>query len=392
MPDIVRTVTTESWFSRIKNAFVGVLFGIALFLGSFGLLWWNEGRAVHRARSLAEGASVVVEARVDAVQPAQEGHLVHVTGVASSDETLTDPAFGISATGLRLKRIAETYQWREESSTKKRKKLGGSEETVTEYRYKKAWSAHHLDSSGFNSPSGHENPPSLAWEPVTVTAPRVTLGAFTLPPALVDKIDRVEARPVDPADAAAMQAHGFKAIEAGTYYKGANPSDPQIGDVRIRFELTRPQTVSIVGQQRGGTFEAYHARAGSDILLLEEGQVAAAEMFKSARTANTILTWVLRAVGLFAMFLGLVLVLRPLSVLGSVVPFIGSIVGAGTGLLAFLLALVLSLTTIAIAWLAYRPLLGGSLLVLAAGVLFLLFRARRARAPKPVVPPPIPTA
>ncbi len=391
MPDIVRTVTNESWFSRIKNAFFGVLFGGLLVIVAFPLLWWNEGRAVHRARSLAEGASVVVEARTDAVDTAHDGKLVHVEGLANSDEILADPALGISASGLRLKRIAETYQWREESSSRKRKKFGGSEETIKEYRYSKTWSRSRIDSSGFNSPSGHENPPSLAWEPTTVTASRVSLGAFTLPPSLVEKIDRSEARPAEPSDEAAMQAHGFRSTEGGTYYKGANPSNPQIGDVRVRFEVTKPETVSIIAQQRGTSFEAYHARAGSDILLLEEGQVPAEAMFKAARTANTVLTWVLRGAGLFAMFLGLVLILRPLSVLGSVVPLIGSVIGAGTGLLSFLVALVLSLVTIAVAWVAYRPLLGISLLAAAAAVLVLLLRSRPARAPKPVVPPPIPT-
>ena len=91
--------------------------------------------------------------------------------------------------------------------------------------------------------------------------------------------------------------------------------------------------------------------------------------------------------GFLAMFLGFVFVLRPLSVVGSVVPFVGSLLGAGTGLVAFLVALALSFTTIALAWLAYRPLLGGALLVVAVGSLVLL---RRREGPT-VVPPPIPT-
>jgi hypothetical protein len=48
-----------------------------------------------------------------------------------------------------------------------------------------------------------------------------------------------------------------------------------------------------------------------------------------------------------------------------VVPLLGNIVGAGIGFVAFLLSAVLSLTTIAIAWIVYRPLLGCLLLVVA---------------------------
>jgi len=49
------------------------------------------------------------------------------------------------------------------------------------------------------------------------------------------------------------------------------------------------------------------------------------------------------------------------------VPFFGDIVGAGTGILAFLIALPLTLVTIALAWLAYRPLIGIPLLLAAVG-------------------------
>ncbi len=109
MPDIVRTVSNESWFSRIRGAVVGVLFGLALFAGAFPLLWWNEGRALHRARSLDEGASIVVEARADTVDGANDGKLVHLTGLATTSQTIQDPVFEIAATALRFKRVAETY-------------------------------------------------------------------------------------------------------------------------------------------------------------------------------------------------------------------------------------------------------------------------------------------
>ena len=65
------------------------------------------------------------------------------------------------------------------------------------------------------------------------------------------------------------------------------------------------------------------------------------------------------------MFMGLAMFFRPLSVLGDVIPFVGSLIGMGTTIVAFLLAAALSLVTIAVAWIYYRPLLGIGLLVLA---------------------------
>lgn len=387
MPDTFSVTTSQSWFSRLGKAIGGVIVGFLLVLAAFPLLWWNEGRAVHRARSLEEGATVVASVAADRLDPGHEGRLVHMTALASTDETLTDPEFGISAGALRLIRTAETYQWKETEKTETRSQLGGGEKTTKTYHYEKDWSERHHDSSRFHRPAGHENPATLRWTSTSVAAGQVLFGGFTLPPALVDKIGDHEARPVQAGDEQLMAALGFRR-EGDTFYNGRNSAAPQVGDVRVRFEVTPPQTVSIVAQQRGQSFEAYPAKAGSTILLLTRGSVPAEQMFKSAQTSNTILTWVLRAAFFLLMFIGLMIVFRPLSVAGSVIPILGKLVGAGTGLVAFLLAAIFSLTTIAMAWLFYRPLLGASLLAAAAAGVYWLARSRK-KAPA-VVPPPIP--
>ena len=74
---------------------------------------------------------------------------------------------------------------------------------------------------------------------------------------------------------------------------------------------------------------------------------------------------------------GLKTILAPLHTLGAVVPVIGHIVEFGTGLLSFVLALALSLITVAIAWIFYRPMLGIALLVAGAAVLLSLKFLRR---------------
>jgi hypothetical protein len=68
-------------------------------------------------------------------------------------------------------------------------------------------------------------------------------------------------------------------------------------------------------------------------------------------------------------------------VLGDVVPFIGSMIGAGAALFAFLVSAALSMLTVGIAWIFYRPLLGVPLLLLAGGALYLVFtRGRKKKA------------
>jgi hypothetical protein len=89
------------------------------------------------------------------------------------------------------------------------------------------------------------------------------------------------------------------------------------------------------------------------------------------------------------MLIGLKMVFEPLGVLADVLPFLGSIMRVGTGFVAGVLAFVLTLITIAIAWLFYRPVLGVTLLVVAGGGIYVLLKklkAKKAAAATPAAP------
>ncbi|MCA9139950.1 MAG: TMEM43 family protein [Planctomycetales bacterium] len=159
---------------------------------------------------------------------------------------------------------------------------------------------------------------------------------------------------------------------------------PQIGDVRIWFTATPVQTVSLLSQQSGESFQPYATQSGTTINVLRVGNFSAAEMIAQEEATNRMFTWVLRGVGTFVMFLGLTLLLRPLVVLADVLPIAGSLVGFGTAIVAGLLTIAGSMTVIGVAWLFYRPLLGGTLLVVAAAAIFFLFkRGRKSRSTGP---------
>jgi high-affinity Fe2+/Pb2+ permease len=82
------------------------------------------------------------------------------------------------------------------------------------------------------------------------------------------------------------------------------------------------------------------------------------------------------------MFFGLLMVASPLSVVLDVLPILGDIASVGTGLIAFVLALVLTLVTIGIAWLAARPVMGVAMLVAAGVVITLGVMAGKKRKAK----------
>jgi len=76
------------------------------------------------------------------------------------------------------------------------------------------------------------------------------------------------------------------------------------------------------------------------------------------------------------MWIGFGMIMNPLSVLADVIPFLGTIIGWGTWLVAFVLAAVISLISFAIAWFAVRPILSGGILLVAAGIVFAVYYLR----------------
>lgn len=374
-------VSSQSWLGRIRESFKSFLMGFAMFIAAFPVLFLNEGRAVRTEKSLKEGQGAVVTVPADRVDPANEQKLVHLSGPAATEETLSDPEFGIAANAIKLRRSVEMYQWQEKKESTTEKRAGGSTETKTTYSYSKGWSNGLADSSSFNEASGHENPSSIPYQNHEEVAQKVTIGAFNLTPSLVSMMDEFESVPVN--DQAAPLPEPLKAqlkVHDGGYYLGAEPQTPQVGDVRISFAAVKPADVSVVSKQVGNTFEAYHATAGMDIEMLKRGVHTAKDMFETALAQNTMLTWILRAVGFVMMFLGLVMFFRPLSVLGDVVPFIGSMLAFGTGIFALAISGALSVATIAVAWVVYRPVLGILLLSVAIAALVALVMSGRKRA------------
>ena len=366
--DSTSETSSEGWLSRLGGAIKGIFIGLIMVIAAFPLLFWNEGRAVKTAKSLDEGRGAVVETKSETVDAAKEGKLVHTSGRAKTSETLTDPVFNVKANAIALKRKVEMYQWKESSKKETKNKLGGGTETVTTYTYAKEWSETLIDSSTFKNQQGHQNPGSLPFKSEKWTAAKVTLGAYTLTPAQAAQISGDD--PVK-IGAPAARVEGKRVTEHdGGLYVGDNAGQPAVGDLRIKFTQAGEGDISVVAKQTGSTFEPYRAKAGSTVDMLKKGIAGPDQMFTAAEESNTAMTWILRAVGFMLMAMGFGMMLKPLSVLASVVPLFGDIIGAGTGVIAFLIAGMLSLITIAIAWIFYRPLLAIGLLVAVAAMLY----------------------
>ena len=383
MPDSFVETTSTSWLSRIVGSITGVLFGIVFVIGSIGLLFWNEGRAVQTARSLSEGGKVVVDAAPSPVDPSNEGKLIHLSGDATAGAPIVDRAFGVSASALRLLRVAQMYQWEEDKHQETHKSIGGSEETVTTYTYKKVWSDRAIDSQTFRHPDGHANP-QKQYGGFSATAADAALGAFKLGAAVLNLLPTSAALQLDPQAADPLKSRIANAqIADGDIYIGGNPDSPQIGDYKIAYTYAPVGAVSVIGRQAASGIAPYQTRAGDRLLLAVPGDRPAADMFKQAERDNMLLTWILRLGGVVAMWLGIYLVLRPLVVVADVVPLIGSVIGAGAGLVALAFTMVVAGFVIALAWFWYRPLVGVAVLAfgLIAGIGLHRLAGRRSAAP-----------
>ena len=102
------------------------------------------------------------------------------------------------------------------------------------------------------------------------------------------------------------------------------------------------------------------------------------------RSRNWLMSGIVRAGGSLLVWLGLSMVCAPISRIVDVLAMLGTIGSWGIGRVTGLISLLLALTTIGIAWVFYRPLLGGAILV---GVVALFFWSRSSRKSAPMSVP-----
>lgn len=373
MADKFTEVSSQGFFSRLASSFLGFILGPILVIGAIVLLSWNEGRAVQAIRGLGEAAQSVVEAGTGNVSPSNNGKLVHVTGAATATSAISDSDLGVDFKDqVAVARTAEMYQWREKKEEETHDKLGGGQETVTTYTYEKTWSDDAIDSSQFRHPEGHENP-DMPFKNERWAADDAKLGAYALDKNTLQLIDLDTALHPETPD-------GWTA-SGGMLHKG-DADAPKVGAMRVSYKgLPTGSAISVLAQQSQDGFAPYVTENGYQLEMAMTGNQTAAAMIAEKKKEESMMTWILRLAGFILMFAGFAMFLSPLSTIAAIIPFLGSIARGAAGLVAFVVALPLTLVVIAISWIAFRPLIGGGLLVLAAGLLYALRRWHHANHP-----------
>lgn len=366
----------QGFLERLSNSFGAILMGLLLVpLACWGL-FWNEGRAVKTARALEEGQGLVQSVGTQRRDPAFDGKLVHVTGAVRSDSGVQDDLFGIRSRGLKLYRKVEMLQWVEKES-------GSGQDR--KFTYSQEWSDRPVDSSRFRVTQGHQNPP-MRWSSETFFVRDARIDSYPIGNAIQRLSGATDFR-LDPAvvETARRRTGSSLTMRDGMLFLANNQNGTQVGSLRVSYQLLQEGTASFVGRQTADGIEPYKARNGRDFLLAANGTRTTDEMFETAQQDNAILTWILRAVGLFVMFIGFSSLFAPVTLLASYVPLLGSLVSGALGLVAAAATAILGPAVIAVAWFAYRPLVSIIVLVIGFGLAFgfrILRQRRQAAAPR----------
>ncbi|WP_298627908.1 TMEM43 family protein [uncultured Legionella sp.] len=381
-------ITTRSWWSRIKDAFIGIFIGIGLIIGAIVLIFWNERHSLHTAQSLEQTHKILISVPNSPINKENNFKVVYLSGQATTNDQLEDSTLGITINAISLNRKVEMYQWEEKVETKTESQMGGSEKQIKTYSYDKIWSANLINSSNFKNPDGHQNPDTMPIHSLLQYAKTVTLGEFTLPDELIRQINVSEPVDLSKVNKETLKSQYNKPIHLtnNELYLGQEPQNPRPGDIRINLTAAYPQIVSIIGQQTGNTLQAYLAPAGESVFLLSTGQQSADQMIEQAQSKNKMMAWILRLVSLFMLIGGFSLILNPLVVLSDVLPFLGRIVGFGTGFISFICGLGIWIVVTAIAWFATRPFLSIGLIAIVISGGYLIIKMRAKKIPSPPNP------
>lgn len=440
--------TTTGYGTRVGNSFKAIGTGFLMFLAGTALLWWNEGNYVENNDMLEEVADKYVEMPNPEKKDASlDGELICGTALATTEDSLIDGEYGIGAKAISIRRSVEYYQWVEHVKETKKDKLGGSEEVTKEYTYSKEWVSRPVESSEFKD-RAYQNRNiqlTIVGDAEPKYAENVSWGAYKLTESLIHGISSREAMDLtiaedmltqfdknakaayerfygvqdkqqtpaeQPAETAALSdsakavndsinnaianAENKKDLEyvhqaGNVLYFGRVPGSPEVGDVRVTFEKVVPAKVTVMAVVDGDTFKPFKARNKKHFERLVMGKKTGDEIIEDAKSSNSIMTWILRFVGVLIVIGGLKGIFGFIEMILKVVPFIAGIFGWGVGLVCTVVGVVWSLIVIALAWLFYRPLLGIALLVL-AGFLIWVFAfkgkdklkelAAKARQPK----------
>uniref|UniRef100_A0A0G4GWP8 Uncharacterized protein n=1 Tax=Chromera velia CCMP2878 TaxID=1169474 RepID=A0A0G4GWP8_9ALVE len=415
--------SSKSWFERLRDSSFSFLFGILLVILSPYLIgrleYWNmlklksydnAGRLVLQIQnpSAPSETDLKPSKRIGAGCCGQGSALddemgasrvvIHATGRLDVPEGVRDPVFpDVKASDfLRLRRQVQIYQ--RHIVEEKERQVGGRE--VTREHVKEGW-FHQPQVDGKNSQLKNE---TALWDvlgrdtrgPFVVPPPR--LGSFLVhkemllgchgekPPVRVQVGGKEEGEITVKKDGEGVRGRFRPNPQGDGYSTERHYGQPENGDVRVTFEadLQRESRYSFLGaatmldlstdgKEGPVGVEAVRTRGRAaclfpkvdlpSVLLMEEGLYSPREMLNRERGRQATRMTIMRVLCFLLLFLGWVLIFRPLVVLADVIPLLGDLVAVSFLLAAAVLSCTCFTAVEAVFFFALRPIM--TLLVVA---------------------------
>jgi len=407
--DTSSTYSHTSAGGEIKNAAGMAAFGFILFILGFPVLWFNESREAVMWELFGKAARIAVtDLTADKVDASNDHYLVHVQGVTKVSKQLEDKDFKVRVDNCAaLSKTVEMYQWVETSKSESKDDNMGGKDTKTTYTYTEGWSNTFQDSGTFNDQSYRNPRPSIELGNHTQRAQEVSFGAFKLSSMLAECIASFEN--CTSAGPEQCEVGGWPYSRQGGYY-GTAKGSPSVGDIRVEFKKAPCGNATVLAVQTGNTFAPFafddeieggkvklkgdkeqallggqkkkvgiqldtssHGggccaicsgigsgfASGQSVCELEERHASAEVMLADATQKQELIHKICKFVGWVMIVFGLQYMFALIPTLFRIIPFVGTWIQyfgkMVTNVLAFCIGSMLSLITIALAWLRYRP-------------------------------------
>eukprot|EP00438_Fugacium_kawagutii_P012987 Skav230938 [mRNA] locus=scaffold2774:141417:144554:- [translate_table: standard] len=405
-------VERENFCQRLGNSLCGVCFGLILFVGSIGLLGWNEFNYVRNQAVLLKVEKETIEAgctpsAANVGKPIWASCNVMRTYDFSKDPRVTGLGlqFSDKLEGAWFKTESSILQWVEDKDCSSHSTAGGGREKVCTYDYDLKWTNSPQPSSEFYcypnwrpgcTKSGSQiknygTIPSLLQQTSNAPSGSVGMGSAEDKCYLLDNAELG----VFPATSVGVYSGQTSSVlpdkkvwvlGSGGVQFSSNPGMDSVGDVKTTFTqslihlgFTQVCMIALQGGMSGGDAQmrAWDTQLPGTMSLVDwamTGGFSKSEMISLKQSENGYLVLGLRLAGFILMWLGLQLVTGPIALMPQIVPCCGEMIGEMVGCMLCcmncLISLSLSLTVIGVAWLLARPVLGVGLLLVAAAAVF----------------------
>lgn len=214
------------------------------------------------------GETLVENVDTAGVPLKNNGKLVYFGAFTRSNDSITDPMFGIGGKYLAVRRFVQYYQWVETKYTE-HEKVDGEDKYRTHYEYGLGWVDAPVNSANFDEKRGHENVTPLTIDSKITLAPNVKMGTYTVGKDIMESIAHLSVEPsdmeidIEKARKPLVKALLNMKIHLGrnAIYYGNDPNEPEVGDVVVRFEVANPMFLYVLAMVEKGSLEPFNFKA-----------------------------------------------------------------------------------------------------------------------------------